>query len=165
MVLIAAAFIAGCVRTSSPTESVPPANSGPSASVVPNETEGAVAMSFVSADPPPGSRIAGCGANMGGCAGKIRMRFTAVSPGTGFVQDVSAYLYGTEKRIACLYSNDLTSGPVELRAGVPQSFEAIFDRFDDCPTPETIRAVNLILSGDVATGSRQGWLLEYLLEP
>jgi len=38
----------------------------------------------------------------------------------------------------------------------------VFDRFDD---PETIRAVALIVSGDVVTRARRGWLLEYLLDP
>jgi len=41
----------------------------------------------------------------------------------------------------------------------------VFDRFDECPTPETIRAVALIVSGDVVTSSRRGWLLEYFLDP
>lgn len=122
-------------------------------------------MEIVSAEPPPGTRLAGCGPTAKRCRGRIRLLFELTAKESGWVQDVSAYLYGTRKTIACLYSRDLAFGPFRAEAGVTRTFEAVFDRYDDCPTPETIRALNVIVSGDVATSSRRGWLLEYFLDP
>jgi len=100
-----AAFIVACDPASSPTTdtttTVPPT---PISGIIPNpeDCEGSGAVRIVSAEPPPGTRIGGCGPEVKGCAGRIRLVFRVTSPGSGWVQYVSAYLYGTENTIACL---------------------------------------------------------------
>lgn len=136
-----------------------------STDVVRTVTEGPAIMTFLSADPSPGSTLSGCGTSVEGCEGRIRVRVRVETSTGGNIVDLSAYLYGTERRIACLISRDTLGGSFELRAGQPREFEFLFDRSDDCPTPEKIRAMNVISSADVNASGRQGWLIEYGLEP
>lgn len=171
-VLLAALW--GCGESDPPTipteppravEPPPEAEPALSSEVTPTVAEGSVDMTFLSAEPPPGTSLSGCGAQGVGCEGRIRMRIRIEPVENGHVVDASAYLYGTERRIACLIGRNITRGSFELRASEPRTLEIVFDRSDACPPPEKIRAMNLILSGDVAASSRRGWLIEYGLEP
>ena len=163
--------LAACGDSSSPSAASPPAPSPQdpeptalSTEVVPTVTEGPITITFLDADPPPGTTLSGCGEAVAGCQGRIRARVRVETATSGFVVDVSAALFGTESPIACLNSRNV-AGNFELRTGEPRVFEFVFDGSDGCPTPEKIRAMNVIVSGDVNASGRQGWLIEYGLEP
>jgi hypothetical protein len=53
------------------------------AAVVPTTASGPVHISFVSAMPPPGSTISGCGPNPKGCQGRLSMTFLLQSNASG----------------------------------------------------------------------------------
>ncbi len=129
--------------------------------VEPTKSEGETQISFVSADPPPGSTIAGCGPQIGGCTGRIGMRFRLVGSADGHVQSFDVYLHSTGLT-ACLMA---TVPSFEIAAEQPTDVDVRFDDSDDCPTPTNVDNMSAVLSGGVELGSRQEWALNYMFNP
>jgi len=154
--------LAGCGRES-PTQAQQPrpaASSDPSALDV-GSAVGPSLISFVSGDPSPGSDVPGCGPDVSGCRGKVRLRFAIQSPATGESLGLIVFLHSTEKR-ACLSG---LSGPFLVEAGKPSTVDVVLDRADDCRTPVTISHMAAVLEGTVEIASRQEWGLHYSLSP
>ena len=96
---------------------------------------GPTEITFLAAEPPPGSTITGCGANAGGCSGRVRMRFRLLSATGGPVLDAIGFLHATNK-LACYRGS---TGRLDLRPGVPSEVVIVFDQPDaaacGCPPP------------------------------
>jgi hypothetical protein len=67
----------------------------PDTGVVVGTHTGPTAITFLSADPAPGSTIAGCGSKASGCSGRVRMRFRLLSASGGPVLNAIGYLHAT----------------------------------------------------------------------
>ncbi len=77
LITIVALLMAGaCGENSPPTASPTPTPSpGLSTEVVPGEHIGTTEITFLSAEPAPGSTLTGCGSSVSGCSGRVQMRF------------------------------------------------------------------------------------------
>jgi hypothetical protein len=124
---------------------------------------GPTEITFLSAEPPPGTTITGCGANAGGCSGRVRMRFRLLSAGGGPVLDAIGFLHATNK-LACYRGS---TGPLDLRPGVPTEVLIVFDQPDAaaCGIPATIANMKVVLSAPVQTDGLQEWAIAYELRP
>jgi hypothetical protein len=124
---------------------------------------GPTGITFVSADPPPGSTIAGCGANAGGCSGRVRMRFRLLSAAGGPVLDAIGFLHATNL-LACYRGS---TGPLDLRPGVATEVEIVFDEpaAAACTMPATIATMKVVLNAPVQTDGLQEWGIRYELRP
>jgi hypothetical protein len=119
-------------------------------------------MTFLSADPPPGSTIAGCGARASGCSGRVRMRFRLLSASGGPVLNATGFLHGMNL-IACYRGS---TGRLDLAAGAPMDVEIVFDEADDaCGMPATIATMKVSLTAPVQTDGLQEWGIRYELRP
>jgi len=144
--------------TPTPTAVVPPAPEEVRVGAHTGPTE----ITFLAAEPTPGSTITGCAADASGCAGRVRMRFQLRSATGGPVLDAIGYLHATTK-IACLSG---TSGRFDLQPGVAHEVELVFDGADPaCYLPATISDMKLVLSAPVETASLQEWAVRYELAP
>jgi hypothetical protein len=148
----------------------PPPSPGPtptptpdtSAMVVPGAGTGPTRITFVDAQPMPGSTLSGCGPRITGCAGGVRMTFNVQSAVGGHVLFMRAYLHDTRK-IACLTAS---TGPFDLGAGQTSAVELVFDQADDvCGTPLTIANMDAGVEGTVEIASRQEWAVRYGFAP
>jgi hypothetical protein len=124
---------------------------------------GPTEITFVAAEPPPGSTIAGCGANASGCTGRVRMRFRLRSATGGPVLDAIGFLHATTK-LACYRGS---TGPLELQPGVPTEILIVFDQPDTaaCGMPATIATMKVVLNAPVQTDGLQEWAIRYELRP
>jgi hypothetical protein len=148
----------------------PPPSPGPtptptpdtSAIVVPGAGTGPTRITFVDAQPIPGSTLSGCGPRVAGCAGRVRMTFNVQSTTGGHVLFMRAYLHDTRK-IACLTAS---TGSFDLGAGQRSAVEMVFDQADDvCGTPLTIATMDAGMEGTVEIASRQEWGVRYGFAP
>ena len=135
----------------------------PVTEVVVGPHTGPTEITFVAADPAPGSTIAGCGANASGCSGRVRMRFRLLSAAGGPVLDAIGFLHATNK-LACYRGS---TGPLELRAGVPAEVLIVFDQPDAaaCAMPATIANMKVVLNAPVQTDGLQEWAIRYEFRP
>jgi hypothetical protein len=150
----------GPVTPSTPAPGFSPT---PSSEVVVGAHTGPTEITFVTADPAPGSTIAGCGANAGGCSGKVRMRFRLLSASGGPVLDAIGFLHATNK-LACYRGS---TGPLELRPGVPSEVLIVFDQPDAaaCGMPATIANMKVVLNAPIQTDGLQEWGVWYDFRP
>jgi len=147
------------VPTPSPTPTPTPT---PDTGVVVGPHTGPTTIAFLSADPAPGSTIAGCGSKASGCAGRVRMRFRLLSASGGPVLDAIGYLHATNM-LACYRGS---TGRLDLVPGVPSDIEIVFDGFDDaCGMPATISTMKVVLNAPIQTDGLQEWGIRYELRP
>ena len=151
------------VPTPVPTTPAPGFSPTPSSEVVVGPHTGPTEITFVAADPAPGSTIAGCGANASGCSGRVRMRFRLLSASGGPVLDAIGFLHATNK-LACYRGS---TGPLELRAGVPAEVLIVFDQPDvaACAMPATIANMKVVLNAPIQTDGLQEWGIWYEFRP
>ncbi len=147
------------VATPSPT---PTGMTPPPTGVVVGPATGPTAIMFLSADPVPGSTIAGCGSRASGCAGRVRMRFRLLSASGGPVLNAIGYLHATNL-LACYRGS---TDRLDLAPGVPSDIEIVFDGFDDaCGMPATIATMKVVLNAPGQTEGLQEWGIRYELRP
>ncbi|HEY6549475.1 MAG TPA: hypothetical protein VI589_16275, partial [Vicinamibacteria bacterium] len=117
----------GCGEGEGPMGMPPPSPTPPAATdVVVGPRSGPTQITFVAAEPPPGTVIAGCGADASGCSGRVRMRFRLLSVSGGPVLDAIGFLHATNK-LACYGGS---TGLLDLQPGVPREIVIVFDRPD-----------------------------------
>jgi hypothetical protein len=135
----------------------------PVSEVVVGSRTGPTEITFVAAEPPPGSTITGCGEDASGCSGRVRMRFRLVSASGGPVLDAIGFLHATNK-IACYRGS---AGSLDLQPGVPSEVVVVFDQPDAgaCAMPASISDMKLVLNAPVQTDGRQEWAIRYELRP
>jgi len=127
-------------------------------------TSGPTQVTLQSASIAPGSGIAGCGADLTGCAGRLRMTFQVRSESGGLVDGTRVYLFGSGG-LACLW------GSVDSFRVAPRetaSFDVVFDRADTsqlCRTPVRIINMAAVLEGTIQIATRQEWGLTYDFTP
>jgi len=148
-----------CVVTPPPCCVVP---SDPS-SVPPGAHSGPTGITFLAADPAPGSTLTGCLPDASGCDGRIRMRFRLLNRTGGPVLDAIGFLHGSNK-LACWRG---TTGPFRLEAGAASDVFVVFDQRDPraCSAPSEIATMKLVVEGTVETASLQEWVVHYDLRP
>jgi hypothetical protein len=164
-----AAFVAlGCgggqpVGGPSPPVPTPTATPTPDTGVVVGTHTGPTEITFVAADPAPGSTIAGCGLDASGCSGRVRMRFRLLSASGGPVLDAIGFLHATNK-LACYRGS---TGPLDLQAGVAAEVLIVFDQPDAaaCGMPATIANMKVVLNAPVQTDGLQEWAIRYEFRP
>ena len=165
LALLLAAFGLSCgddAPTAAPTPSPTPTPTPGPGSVVAGGHNGPTEITFLSAEPAPGSTIAGCGRDASGCSGRVQMRFRLLSAGGGPVLFATAFLHATNK-IACERG---TTGPFQLQPGVPTELVIVYDQPDPaCGIPATISDMKLVVEGPVQTASLQEWAIRYELRP
>ena len=161
-VMLAVLVLAGCGR-GNPIQALRPS---PSATPDPTEVrvgtaQGPSRISFLSAAPAPGSDVKGCGREVAGCRGRVRMVFSVHSPTRGEALGMIVSLHSPQKR-ACLFGS---TGPLLLEAGRPVTVEVVLDRTDACATPAEISDMAAVLEGTTEIASRQEWGLHYTFSP
>jgi hypothetical protein len=164
-----AAFLAhGCGDGGTPIVApmptpAPTATPVPAGEVVVGAHTGPTEITFLAADPPPGSTLTGCGSNASGCSGRVRMRFRLLSAAGGPVLDAIGFLHATNK-VACYRGS---TGPLDLQPGVPAEVVIVFDQPDAaaCGVPATIANMKVVLSAPVQTDGLQEWAVRYELRP
>ena len=89
------------------------------------------------------------------------MRFRLLSAAGGPVLDAIGFLHATNK-LACYRGS---TGPLDLRAGVPSEVLIVFDQPDAaaCVMPATIANMKVVLSAPVQTDGLQEWAVRYEL--
>lgn len=148
--------------TSTPTPTPTPTPTSPSAVVVGAHT-GPTEITFLAADPPPGSTITGCGRDASGCAGRVQMRFRLLSASGGPVLDAIGFLHSMTQ-LACYRGS---TGRLDLSPGVPTEVVIVFDQADAaaCGMPATIAHMKVVLNAPVQTDGLQEWAIRYELQP
>jgi hypothetical protein len=164
--LLAALFPLGCGDgTPTVVPSPTPTAIGmtpPPIGVVVGPHTGPTGITFVSADPPPGSTIAGCGSKASGCSGRVRMRFRLLSAAGGPVLNSIGFLHATNL-LACYRGS---TDRLDLAPGVPAEVEIVFDEADDtCTMPATIATMKVVLNAPGQTEGLQEWGIRYELRP
>jgi hypothetical protein len=164
--VLAALLACGCGDGATPTAVPTPTPSPtptPVGGVVVGPHTGPTEITVLAAEPPPGSTISGCGANAGGCSGRVRMRFRLLSASGGPVLDAIGFLHATTK-LACYRGS---TGPLDLRPGVPSEVVIVFDQPDTaaCGIPATIANMKVVLNAPVQTDGLQEWAIRYELQP
>jgi hypothetical protein len=141
----------------------PSPSSTPLGDVLVGPRTGPTEITFLAADPPPGTTITGCGSSASGCRGRVRMRFRLLSASGGPVLDAIGFLHATNK-LACYRGS---TGPLELRPGVPSEIVVLFDQPDSaaCAIPVSIANMKVVLSAPVQTDGLQEWAIRYELRP
>jgi len=131
--------------------------------VVVGARTGPTEITFLAAEPAPGSTITGCGANASGCSGRVRMRFRLLSATGGPVLDAIGFLHATNK-LACYRGS---TGRLDLQPGVPSEVVIVFDQPDTaaCGMPATIANMKVVLNAPVQTDGLQEWAIRYELRP
>ncbi len=141
-----------------PCCTVPP---NPSA-VPPGAHSGLTEITFLAANPAPGSTLTGCQPDASGCDGRIRMRFRLLNPTGGPVLDAIGFLHGSNK-LACWRG---TTGPFRLEAGAATEVLIVFDQREPlCAAPSEIANMKLVVEGTVEVASLQEWAVRYDLRP
>lgn len=134
----------------------PVAPTPPPAAVTPTAHTGPVVIEWLSATPPPGTTITGCGADLSGCAGPVRMQFRLRAPTTGPALYIRGSLHATNL-LACLSAD---TGPLQLVRG-DQQVVMVFDRTGTCTAPLTLAHLAVVVEGPAEVASRQEWSLVY----
>ena len=131
--------------------------------VSPGAHTGLTQITFLAAEPAPGSTLSGCGTDASGCDGRVRMRFQLRNATGGPVLDAVAFLHGTN-HLACWRG---TTGPLQLAAGVASEVLIVFDQRDPaaCMVPGEIATMKLAVVGPVEVDSLQEWAVSYALRP
>ena len=152
------AAIACTLSCGQPTAPGPlPAPADPNRPTVGAHT-GAVAIEYVSANVEPGSTIAGCGAALAGCAGRLRLSFRLRSVNAGPVLGTSATLHGVNK-IACLSA---AGAGFSLAANATPIIEVVFDQVNPgCVLPFESLDLGVNVEGTVEVSSRQAFGIRY----
>ena len=154
----AALFTLGCGDEGPILSPAPTPTPTPDTGVVVGVHTGPTQITFLGAEPAPGSTIAGCGADAGGCSGRVRMRFRLLSASGGPVLDAIGFLHATNK-IACYRGS---TGPLDLQPGVPAEVLIVFEEPDAaCGMPTTITNMKVVLSAPVQTDGLQEWAIRY----
>jgi hypothetical protein len=167
LALLAAGLIPFGCGDSTPTvvpavSPTPIAMTPPPIGVVVGPHTGATQITFLTADPAPGSTIAGCGSTTSGCSGRLRMRFRLLSASGGPVLNAIGYLHATNL-LACYRGS---TDRVDLAPGVPLDVEIVFDGADDaCGMPATIATMKVTLNAPGQTEGLQEWGIRYELRP
>jgi hypothetical protein len=146
-----------------PPLSSPTPMPGPSPDVVLGPHTGPTQITFLAAEPAPGSTITGCGASAGGCSGRVSMRFRLLSVSGGPVLDAIGFLHATNK-LACYRGS---TGRVDLQPGVPREIEIVFDQPDTaaCGMPASIANMKVVLNAPIETDGLQEWAIRYEFRP
>jgi hypothetical protein len=163
MVSVAAlAVLVACGSDAPPQPSPVPTPTPDASALIPGAGSGPTRITFAGAQPMPGSTLSGCGPQIAGCVGRVRMTFNLQSAAGGHVLFMRAYLHDTRK-IACLTAS---TGPFDLAAGQASRVELVFDQADDtCRTPLTIADMDAGVEGTVEIASRQEWAVRYGFAP
>lgn len=151
--------LAACGESPSKPPSFP-ATPEPS-QVVPGAATGPTRITFVSADPRPSTTVSGCGTDIRGCPGRVRMVFRLAPSGTGPVLRFAVFLHAASKQ-ACFVAS---TGPFALRAGEETTLQVVLDPSDPCLTPLTITDLEANVEGTVEVASRQEWKIGYTFAP
>jgi hypothetical protein len=157
-----AALLAAC-GSETPMAAFPhgPAPTPDATQVVPGLATGPTQIVFVSADPPPGSAVSGCGTLATGCPGRVRMIFRVMPAATGTVLRFVVALNSTAKRTCFLAS----TAPFAVRASEAQALQVVLDPSDACAVPFSITDLSANLEGSVDLASRQEWSIGYTFAP
>jgi hypothetical protein len=135
----------GCGDSAAPILPTPTPSPSPTplGDVLVGPRTGPTEITFLAADPPPGATITGCGPNASGCSGRVRMRFRLLSASGGPVLDAIGFLHATNK-LACYRGS---TGPLDLRPGVPSEIVVVFDQPDSaaCAIPASIANMKVVL--------------------
>jgi hypothetical protein len=140
--------------TPSPTPAPPPG-------VTIGPATGPTQIFFSAAQPPPGATFTGCGADMRGCEGRLRLRFVLRPSGSGHVLRFTVFLHDTRMQ-ACLFHS---TQPFDLRAGTETGIDLVLDGSDACRMPATIATMAAVVEGTVEVASRQEWGVTYTFQP
>lgn len=143
------------VPTPLPTSTPTPAD------VIPTLSSGPTRIEFVSSSPPAGSTITGCGPDVAGCRGRLRLTLRLRSAAGGQVLFLSVFLH-SQRLIACLLT---VTEAFDLQPGQPRDVEVVFDRADACATPVDLVTMDAGAEGTGAIASRQEWSVRYTLAP
>jgi len=149
-----AALCGGSCQNEAPEAPTPPGSTLPT----PGTGSGLVRIQFLSATPEPGATVAGCGDQIAGCVGRIRMRFRLTPAATGSALFTRGWLFAAANLRACL---SFEGGPLLLTAGASQDIDVSFDRADQCSVPIEINNMAFVIEGTVQVSSRQEWSVRY----
>jgi hypothetical protein len=154
--------VAGAGLTAACASSTPVTPTFNPTAVVPTFGSGPVQISFLSATPPPGSTISGCGANPTGCLGRLDMTFLLRSNARGHVGSGAVYLFDASGLAGCLGMNipatDVAAGSdvvTTVRADIANQF---------CPLPLVIDRMVFTIY-DESLRSEQRFQVRYVLLP
>ena len=91
------------------------------------------------------------------------MRFRLLSASGGPLLDAIGFLHATNK-LACYRGS---TGPLDLRPGVPSEVVIVFDQPDTaaCAMPASIANMKVVLSAPVQTDGLQEWAIRYEFRP
>lgn len=116
---------------------------------------------FSTSQPPPGAIFTGCGPDISGCEGRLRLRFLLRPSRSGHALRFTAFLHDTNLR-ACLFAS---TGAFDLNAGQDTAVDMILIDSDRCATPTTIATMAAVVEGTVEVASRQEWGVGYRFQP
>jgi hypothetical protein len=105
--------------------------------------------------------VAGCGALVDGCRGRLRLAFDLQPQSAGHALYARVHLHATNQ-ITCLWGE---ASAFDLQAGVPRRLEMILDNAGRCATPVTMAFMDVVVEGTVEVASRQEWGLRYEFVP
>ena len=161
LVLLAATLVIGCGGGSPAGPRPPGPTPTPAPDIVPGVATGPTRIAYLGAEPPPGARVTGCGAEGAGCAGRVRMTFELTPRATGHVLWVASFLHARSSRACYLGRTD----GFELAAGQTRAVEIVFADWDACATPFEVATMAVVVEGTVEVASRQEWAVRYAFEP
>jgi hypothetical protein len=138
-----------------------PSSVDPIRQVVPLESSGPIRITFASANIPPGSTVAGCGALIEGCANRLHLSFVLNPPSSGPVLYARVYMHATNLQ-ACLWGE---IAPFTVNAGGPMTIEIPADRTDQCRVPTDIATMAVVVEGPIEIASSQTWSVRYTFMP
>jgi hypothetical protein len=130
--------------------------------VLPGSATGPTRIAFVSADPPPGTTVSGCGPDAAGCPGRVRMVFRLTPAATGTALRFVVVLNAAASKRACFLAS---TGPFVMRAFEGTSLQVVLDPSDGCATPFAITDLAASVEGAVELASRQEWAIGYTFAP
>jgi hypothetical protein len=155
--------VAGAALTVACGSSTPATPSFNPAAVVPTSGYGPVQISFLSATPPPGSTISGCGANPMGCQGRVSMTFLLRSNASGHLRSGAVYLFDANGIDGCFGMN-LSPTDLAVGTGVVTTVRAdIVNQF--CPMPLVIDRMVFTIYDEASLRSAQGFQVRYVFLP
>lgn len=116
---------------------------------------------FSTSQPPPGAIFTGCGDDMRGCEGRLRMRFLLRPSRSGPALYFRVFLHDTRMQACLMHS----TGPFDLRAGQDTALDFVLDDSDACRMPATIATMAAVVEGTIEVASRQEWSVAYTFQP
>jgi len=152
--LAGAGLAAGCDSSTSAT---------PPSAVVPTSSSGPVQISFLGANPPPGSTISGCGANPTGCQGRLSMTFRLRSNASGHLRAGAVYLFDATGIDGCL---GMMVSPTDLTASASVETTVRVDIANQfCPMPLVVDRMVFTIYDEASLRSEQRFELNYSFLP